>query len=130
MLHPLVNLISTQPQLLGEHAEAYADLLAAEVGRIGTDWKRRALLNAVALCSLGVAAVLAGVALMLWSVIPAAQILAPWALVCAPLAPAVLAVACLLALPRADAAGGPAFASLRRQLQADMALLRELGTAS
>jgi len=128
MIHPLLHLVSTQPQLLGEHAEAYAELLSAELGRVGTDWKRRALLNAVALCSLGVTAMLAGVALMLWAVIPPAQIQAPWALVCAPLVPALLAMACLLALPRASAGGGGAFASLRQQLRADMALLRELGS--
>ena len=58
MLHPLLHLVATQPQLLADHAEAYAELVAEELGDFSVTWKRRALLNAVALCFGGVAAVL------------------------------------------------------------------------
>lgn len=67
--HPLLHLLLTQPRLLADHVEAYAELVATEIGNVSVAWKRRALLNAVALCCLGVAAVLAGVALMLWAVL-------------------------------------------------------------
>jgi hypothetical protein len=127
MLHPLLHLVATQPQLLAAHAEAYAELVAAEIGTVSALWKRRALLNAVGLCCLGVAAVLAGVALMLWAVIPAADIQAPWALVAAPLLPVAVAVVCLMAArARGDASG---FDKLRQQVKADIMMLREVSAA-
>jgi hypothetical protein len=127
MLHPLLQLIATQPQLLADHAQAYAELVAAEIDQVSVAWKRRAMLNAVALCSLAVAAVLAGVALMLWAVVPPAQIQAPWALLVAPLLPAAVALWCLVAV-RSQRDGG-AFDSVRRQIKADIVMLREVSMA-
>jgi hypothetical protein len=127
MLHPLLHLVATQPQLLAEHAEAYAEMVAAQVGAVSARWKRRAVLNAVALCSLGVAAVLGGVALMLWAVIPPADIHAPWALLAGPLLPALAAVACLVAARSGEQGSG--FGALREQLHADIVMLREAGAA-
>ena len=128
MVHPLLHLIATRPQLLAEHAEAYAELVAVEFDTARAGWKRRALLNAAALCGIGVAAVLGGVALMLWAVIPATQIQAPWALVLAPLLPLAAAACCGWAARRMDD-DVPAFESVRRQLRADVAMLREVGVA-
>ncbi len=127
MIHPLLQLIATQPQLLADHAEAYAELMASEVGAVSAAWKRRAVLNAVALSCLAVAAILAGVALMLWAVIPATQLQAPWALIATPLPPAAAALWCLMAA-RSQGDGG-AFENLRRQLAADMAMLREVSAS-
>jgi hypothetical protein len=127
MLHPLLHLVATQPQLLADHAEAYADLVASEIGLVSATWKRRAALSAVALCCLGVSAVLAGVALMLWAVIPPADIQAPWALLAAPALPLAAAAACLLAARSGGGASG--FDKLRRQLHADITMLREAGAA-
>lgn len=123
-MHPLLKLIATQPQLLADHAEAYASLVSAELGIASTALKRRAVLTAAALCCLGVTAVLGGVALMLWGVVPLANSQAPWLLIAAPLAPALLAIACLLAA-RSPADAG-AFDNVRSQVKADMAMLREL----
>jgi hypothetical protein len=79
-------------------------------------------LSAVALCSAGVGAVLTGVALMLWAVIPPADMNAPWALVLAPLVPLGLAVGCWVA---AQSHAGPrAFEQMRRQLREDAAMLK------
>jgi hypothetical protein len=128
MLHPLLRLFVDRPHWFAEHAQAYAELVAEEVGAVSAIWKRQAVLNAVALCGLVVTAVLAGVALMLWAVIPAAQIQAPWALIAAPLLPALLALGCLWAARRLGSPGG-AFDSVRRQVQADMTLLREVSAA-
>jgi hypothetical protein len=124
MLHPLLRLVATQPQLLADHAEAYAELAAAEIGAVSSVWKRRTALNAAALCCLGVAAVLAGVALMLWAVVPAADIRAPWALVAAPLVPAAAAAICLMAAVSLRSTGG--FDKLRQQMTADIVMLREV----
>ena len=123
MLHPLLHLIATRPQLLAEHAEAYAELVAADVGAASAVWKQRAVLNAVALCCLGVAAVLAGVALMLWAVVPVADIHSPWALVATPLLPVAVAAGCLMAAR--ERPGGSTFGNLRRQVRADIVMLRE-----
>jgi peptidoglycan/LPS O-acetylase OafA/YrhL len=123
-MHAFLHLAAKQPQWLAEHADAYADLVAEELGTASAALRQRALLGAVALCGLGVAAVLAGVAAMLWAVIPPADIHAPWALFLAPLLPALVAAVCLLA--NRQGGRGHAFDSLRQQLKADFVLLREM----
>jgi hypothetical protein len=125
MLHPLLRLIATHPQLLVDHVEAYADLLAEEIGHVSTAWKRRTLLQAVALCSVAVAAVLAGVAIMLWATVPLAEMHAPWALVAAPLLPIAIAIGCLVAAGQLTTKN---FDNMRQQIKVDMDLLREVGT--
>lgn len=124
-MHPFFHLMATRPHLLAEHADAYAELLSAEVSGAAAVWKRRLVLNALALCCLAAAAILAGVALMLWAVVPGPQIHAPWALVVAPLLPFSAAIASLLAA-RADSGEG-AFVSLRDQFRADLQMLRGVG---
>jgi hypothetical protein len=126
-LPPLLHLIATRPRLLADHAQAYAELLTEEIGKVSTVWKRRALLNATGLCAAAVAAVLVGVALMLWAVIPVAQIQAPWALIAAPLVPGIVALCCLNAARAPH--DGEAFDKVRQQLQADALMLGELGAA-
>lgn len=127
MLQALLHLYATQPRWLAGHAEAYVDLATAEFGSACSDWKRRAIFGALALCGLGVGAVLAGVALMLWAILPAAQILAPWALVTAPALPLAGALACGL-IARRDGAD-PNFACMRQQIRADLVLLREVSAS-
>ncbi len=124
-MHPLLHLIATRPQLLADHAGAYADLAMAELGQASAGWQRQAVLTAATACSLLVATILAGVALMLWAVTPAANLHAPWALLAAPLLPAVVALACHLA--RQPTGTGAAFGVLRRQVQDDMRMLRSVG---
>jgi len=34
MIHPLLKLVATQPQLLADHAEAYAELVGEEFGTV------------------------------------------------------------------------------------------------
>ena len=126
MIHPLLRLVATQPQLLADHAEAYAGLVGDEIGRSAASFKHRVLLNAVALCLLGVAAVLTGVALMLWAVIPPASMQAPWALIAAPAVPAVIAIVCAMAGQRKP---GDTFAELKQQVAADLVMLREVSAA-
>lgn len=127
MIHPLFLLIATRPQLLADHAEAYAELVTAGVAQVSTAWKRRTLLYVVALCSMAVGAVLAGVALMLWAVIPVTSMHAPWALIAVPVVPVALALWCLLAVRSHTNAGG--FENVRQQMKADLAMLREASTS-
>lgn len=126
MLHPLLRLVATQPQLLAEHAHAYGGLVGEELGKTASAWTLRALLAAVALALLAVAVVLAGVALMLWAVIPVANIQSPWALVVAPALPALVGLACAWVARRPT---DDAFKDLKQQLAADLTLLREAGVA-
>jgi uncharacterized membrane protein YqjE len=123
-MHPLLRLAVTRPQLLLDHAAAYAELVSTEAGVVSAVWKRQALLNALALCCAALAAVLGGVALMLWAVVPTAQMQAPWALAVVPLVPLAGALCCLML--RVPAPGQP-FAHVRQQVQADLAMLREVG---
>jgi hypothetical protein len=124
MLHPLLKLIATQPQLLADHAEAYADLIGEEIGTASVRLKRRVVLNSIALCALGVGAVLTGVALMLWAVIPSTSLQHPWALLVVPLFPLVTAAGCALAARARPQAGS--FDNVRAQIKADVAMLREV----
>lgn len=122
-MHPLFHLIASRPQLLADHALAYAELVAAEIPRVSAAWKRSALLTAAAVLGVALALGLAGVALMLWAVLPEASMRAPWALLVVPLVPLTAALVCLLAAQR----GGEraAFDELRLQVQADIGMLRE-----
>jgi len=126
MIHPLLRLIASQPQLLADHAEAYADLVGEELGKTTAVWKQRVLLLALALCLAGVAAVLGGVALMLWAVTPAANIHSHWALIAAPAVPALLA---LWSAYEGLRESSDAFADLKQQIAADLVMLREVSVA-
>lgn len=123
MLHPLIHLLTSQPELLGDHAQAYGELIGSEVAAQARVWKRRSLLYALALCLGGVAAVLCGVSILLWATVaaPASASIALWLV---PLAPALLAGIC--AWCARDGGENEGFVELRRQFQADMDLLRSL----
>lgn len=127
LFHPFVRLVTARPELLADHAEAYAELFASELGTAGDSLKRQVLLNGLAICALGVGLVLAGVALMLWAVLPGPQSQAAWALMAVPLAPLLISVSCLL-LARRYANLKP-FTHIRRQMAADLAMVREVGAA-
>lgn len=125
MLYPMLRLMATQPELLAEHAGAYAELVAQEIGQVSAGWTRRTLLNVTAICFLGVATALAGVAVMLWAVTPHGQIAQPWILMATPVPPILLAVWCYFAADKASDL--IPFDTVRQQMTADMAMLREAG---
>lgn len=127
MLHPLLHLIATQPHLLADHAEAYAELVSDEVGKLSSGWKRQALYTTLGLVGLLVGAILAGVSILLWAVVPTADILAPWAMFVVPITPLVLALVCLL-LARSPSQAS-AFENVRRQVRADLLMFREAGAS-
>ncbi len=124
MIHPLLRLIATEPQVLGDHVEAYAELVGDEVRKTGSAWGLRLGLYAAALCLLGVSLVLAGVALMLWAALPPSSFQAPWMLIAVPAAAFVAAAACALLARRNPVEN--AFDNIRKQLSADIAMLREV----
>jgi hypothetical protein len=123
MIHPLLRLFATQPHLIGDHVEAYADLVGDELKKTGAAWTMKVALFAVTgvLALLGL--IFLGVALMLWGVLPASDYPAGWALIAVPgvtLVGAVIAFFVARSLPIESA-----FDNVKKQLSADMAVLRE-----
>ena len=121
-MHPLLHLLMTRPELLGEHAQAYAELVGSEVNELATATRQRMLWSAVALCCAAATLVLAGVALMLALALPQTRDAAPWALLLTPGLPLLGVLACVLRLRASQRTA--AFAKLREQLQADLELLQ------
>ena len=121
----MLRLVATQPQLLADHVEAYAALVNDEMGDAVSAWTRRVLLSAVALGLLGVGAVLGGVALMFWAVMPALDVPAIWALLMVPAVPIAVSLLCLLACRRELPS---AFADMKQQFAVDFAMLREVSS--
>jgi hypothetical protein len=121
-MHPLFALLATRPQLLAEHVQAYAALFSEELSLARTQWRKAVVWQAAALSFFGATMVLAGGALMLWAVMPGAQIHSPWLLVVTPLLSLGVAIACQLAAFQQTQPD--AFANLGQQISADMAMLR------
>lgn len=97
MIHPIVRLIATEPQLLAEHVGAYAALISDEAHHVQQRWTLKILLTALAVFFVSVAVVLAGVAIMLWAVTPSLTDSARWALAGAPAVPALAGIVAGLA---------------------------------
>lgn len=127
MIHPLLRLAVSQPHLLGDHVEAYASLVGEEVSKFSTSWMMRIALYMVCLCMVGVGLVLVGVALLICAAIPSSEYPAPWAMFVVPLTPFVIAAGCVIAA-RLTLVGRP-FDEVRKQMHADMAMLREVSTS-
>ena len=124
MFHPLLHLSATKPHLLGEHVEAYADLVGAEVGKTTKHWKARVALYGMALFLLTVGTIFSGVAVMLWALVPTINMQAPWLLLVVPLVPLLVGALCVFRA-RAEPQH-PAFDTLKNQVSADLAMLREV----
>jgi hypothetical protein len=124
MIHPLLKLIATEPEVLGDHVEAYADLVGEEVKKTGSAWAQRFAWYASALGLLAVGLVFVGVAIMLWAALPPSGFQAPWVLVAVPVVTLAGAVACILMARRHPIES--AFDNVKKQLSADMAMLREV----
>lgn len=120
--HTLWRLAAGQPQLPAAHVASYAALVRDEGSVSLQRVLLRGRLQALALAGVMVGAVLAGVALMLWAVLPSLPPATAWVLWAAPGAP--LAVALLVWALQLRAARVSCFSVLRQQWQADLALLR------
>ncbi len=126
MIHPLLRLAATQPHLIGDHVENYAALVGEEVSKVSTAWLTRIALYIGALVLFLVGLVLVGVAVMLRATVPDTDYSAGWALIVVPLTPFVLGAVCVVvarAKPIEDA-----FATVKKQIHADMAMLREVAS--
>ena len=117
----LLQVAVTQPDLLIDHAEAYAELIDAEIINFRTVYGRRAWLGASRLFLLAMGLMLSGVAVMLYAVSPQPDQKALWILIATPAVPVALAWACHTALQKPVALP---FDSLRRQIKTDIQMLR------
>ncbi|WP_396267462.1 hypothetical protein [Ideonella sp.] len=98
MAHSFLRLVAAQPELLAEHALGYMQLAAEEMSCFLAHCRLRLWLTVGAVCGATAAVVLAGVALLLWAMLPITPDSAAWLLWAVPTAPALLAVACALRL--------------------------------
>lgn len=124
MIHPLLRLIATEPEILGDHVEAYAELVGDEVRKTSSAWSLRIGLYLAALALVCVGLVLSGVAVMLWAALPPAGFQMPWLLVVVPAGAFFAAIACVLIARRTAVEN--VFDNVKKQLSADMAMLREV----
>lgn len=125
MIHPLVRLAASHPELLAEHGEAYVSLVAKEISQWRAGLVRRIVMGAVAGVSALLSLVFIGVALMLWGISPEDEIPRVWAL----LAPPVVMVVVTLVAGFMAAKGGKPLsivAEIKAQVVADLAMLREV----
>lgn len=122
-LHPVLKLLAAQPQLALDHVGVYVDWLGSEMSRVSVRWRMRLILSAVAIASVGVAVVLAGVALMLAATLPSVSPSATWVLVATPLFPLLVGLACVVAAANKPQEG--IMDQLKSQIHEDILMFRE-----
>ena len=126
MIHPLLRLIVTEPHVVGDHVEAYAELVSEEVKKAGSAWALRIGLYAAALCLAVMGLIFTGVAIMLWGAQPTADYTAGWVLIVVPLVTFALAAICIVVAMSKPIES--ALDNVAKQLDADMAMLRMRST--
>jgi hypothetical protein len=121
MSHPVFRLVTEQPMLLANHVGAYADMALEELGTTGAALKRQMGWQLMGVLCLVVAAVLGGVAVLLWAALPEAASGAAWVFIATPVLPALLGLGVLWGT-QGQQRPTP-FARLRVQLLEDVSLL-------
>lgn len=124
MLHPIFSTVVSRPDLVVDHLSAYVALASEEAATTGRDLKLRVIGWAVAGVFALMALLLAGVAAMLGMVHGQFH----WVLVLVPGAALLVALLALLVSRRPSPS--ERFAELRRQIAADVGLLRSAGDGS
>ncbi len=125
MLHPLLRLALARPDLLANHASAYAELALDNAREVVSGWQLRLLGWALLAVGVLLSIVFGGVALMLYGVLYGAlstPVPTVWLLWAVPLAPLLLALggAWLARRPAAPRSG----LSVAQQFETDLSLLR------
>jgi Kef-type K+ transport system membrane component KefB len=121
MLHPIYSTVISRPDLLVDHLSAYAALAAQEASNSGNDLKVRAVGMAASALFALLFLVFSGIAVMLGVLHGQFH----WVLVAVPGAALLLSLIAVLATRRP--APGQRFSELRRQMAADIDLLRAAG---
>lgn len=120
MLHPIISVLVSKPELVMEHVAGYAALVREEASSVGSEVARRAVAWGITLFALLVFLILAGVAVMLAAVQAEFHV----AFVVVP------GIALAIAIAGFFAARKPlpekAFTELKAQLDADTEALRAI----
>ena len=124
MLHPILSVLVTKPELVMDHVSGYAALVRDEASTVGLAVARRAVAWGIALFGMLVFLILAGTAVMLGAVLDRFH----WSLVVVPAVALAVAVAGFLSARKPLPA--KAFTELKAQLDADAELLRAIGARS
>ena len=127
MIHPVLKLLATEPHLIGDHVEAYAELVGEEVSKVSTGWIVRIALWAAAGILALIGLVLVGVSLLVWAGTPDVDVRVGWLFIVVPLVPILGAAGCALYAKSHTIKN--AFDTVKKQLNADMAMLREVGAS-
>ncbi len=123
MTHPALLILAKKPEILADHAEAYADLIAESLKSTVSDWKRRAVCEiAVAFCIL-LFFIFAGMAAMLWGISVGINNHGLWLLLGVPILPLLIALG-LWQFASKFSYGTHALTVVKQQLRADLAVLR------
>lgn len=122
MIHPLLRLALARPDLLADHASAYAELAVVNAREAVADWQRRLLGWALLAVGVLLCTVFGGVALMLHGAVAAPVV--PWLLWAVPAAPALLALYGAWLASRRHVTNAVRGVSMAQQFEADLALLR------
>jgi hypothetical protein len=123
MIRPLLELMASEPELLADHLQSYAELLGDEVGTFQGQFRRRWTQWASLALLVTVTVIFTGVAIMLWLVTPGAPSTL-W------LVPGGMATLCLLGVWLIQhQQRTPGFLILRQQIAADVAMLRQANPA-
>jgi uncharacterized membrane protein YqjE len=120
----LLQLLVKQPNLLIDHAQAYVELIADDLGAVSADYGFKARLMFTTVCCLTSGATLVGVAVMLACALPDLRATALWVLALTPAPLFAMALWCQWALRSNRTA--PPFEDVLRQLKADRDLLLTL----
>ncbi len=124
MLHPLVKLLATHPELLATHLGAYADLAGIEAAEAASQLQRKAVLTLLLGTSAALGLGLTALAVMMAAVVPVAQMPYPWLLVGVPTVAWLAALGCGWRLRHV--ASITAFGALREQIGLDAQMLRQV----
>lgn len=123
LIHPLLRLAIKEPHLLAAHLSAYVALAGEELSKTSSSLALRIGLYAGAAVMAVIGLILVGMDLLLIAATPSDG-WTPWALIVVPSVPLVAAVIMVL-VARAKPVE-QAFDTLKRQLDADLALVREV----
>lgn len=127
MFKLLLKLLLLPPELLQVHAQGYADLANQAWAQHLCTLKSRWLLYALSALSLWLALCLAGVAVLLWSVLPHIDPRHAWVLPALPLG--CLLLSALLWLWARRLRAPPGLHALREQIRLDILMLQKAQTS-
>lgn len=112
-----------RPELIALHLQGYADLLHEESTKLKRRMRHRVLVCALGVCSLLLACLWAGIALLLWSALPSLDPQRAWVLWAWPLAWLLVAMGCWVIFRQMRGTG--LFPRTRAQIELDLLALRQ-----